>query len=217
MNLLAETIGWIASIFVLFMFVPQLVKMLKLKTGLGVSLGTWTLNIALSLAWLVFGIKESIAQTIVLNILLVPLIVAVLYITLKENHSPKKYFPLILAGLTALTIAMFTLPAQTIGILCIILCVSADLPQVLKSVKSYRTHATTAVSLSTWNLAIIGGMLWLFYGLLTGTTAIAVANLFTLGTRSFIITCETLNKRRATLPITETVVVKTSVLQPQES
>lgn len=191
-----DVLGWVASVFVIVMFLPQLVKMLKLKSSGGVSANTWLLNIAFGTGWFIFGIREDIIQQIVLNIIFVLLVFVLLYVTYKEAHKPMYYFFLAILGAIVLAVIYFVLPMSILSIVIVCLVVSSDIPQLVRSIKSFVHKTPTAVSTATWLIGALGTILWLSFGLLNHTPAIIWANIISLLTKTTIFSVESINSKR---------------------
>jgi MtN3 and saliva related transmembrane protein len=87
---LVEKVGFVAAFCTTAAFVPQLLRVIKLRTARDISLGTFLLfSIGVAL-WLVYGVYTGSRPVIVSNALTLGLSVSILYLKLRYDRSGLK-------------------------------------------------------------------------------------------------------------------------------
>lgn len=192
-----DAIGWIASGVVLSMFVPQLVRMVASRSSQGVSAATWALNCVVSLAWLAYSLRHDITQGIVVNVVIAAGVFAVLAVTFAETGPWRARTAAAGAALAGAGAVFYVAPLGVLAVVCLCVSLVADLPQLVASVRTWRSGTPGAVSLATWALACVSAVLWITFGVGAGQWPIVAANAAALANRGGILVLETSARRRA--------------------
>jgi MtN3 and saliva related transmembrane protein len=80
-----ETLGFVAAFLTTAAFVPQLVRVLKLRSAREISLGTFSMFSAGVLLWLIYGIALGSMPVIASNAVTLGLSVGILVLKLKYD------------------------------------------------------------------------------------------------------------------------------------
>ena len=168
MDPLYETIGFTAGAFGLSIAIPQLVKTFKTKTYQGVNTLTWLITLASFTTWTAYSLRyHSLSQTttnLIAWILTLPLV----YLLLRQKQN-KTTTTTIIAAITTLMIWVgYYSPEWLMTVTLFTTVTTLQIPQILSSVKNYKTHQKTSVSKTTYTFIIISSTGWITYGYLTG-------------------------------------------------
>ncbi|MDD5094736.1 MAG: PQ-loop domain-containing transporter [Dehalococcoidia bacterium] len=82
----AETLGWIAGAFTTFSFIPQILRVFKLKSAREISLAFSASLLIGLLIWLGYGIAEGLFPVILWNAVAASLIITLLYAKFKYGR-----------------------------------------------------------------------------------------------------------------------------------
>lgn len=173
---LTDVIGYTSAVLLMFMSVPQTVRMYRHGTA-GVSTATWwTIAVAISM-WLVYGIRSESTVLIIANVAALLATVATLTV-LAHTAVDRWLLPavVIVSVLTLVVAVAMVAPLVVVAVAAVCLPIISRVPQLRQSVASYRTGSRTAVSRATWVLAVAGQSGWLLYGLILGDPALILVN-----------------------------------------
>ncbi|HTH54293.1 MAG TPA: SemiSWEET transporter [Edaphobacter sp.] len=87
---LVERVGFVAAFCTTVAFVPQLVRVLKLRSARDISLGTFLLYSLGVVLWLVYGICLGSKPMIASNVVTLLLSMGILWAKLRYSHSGMK-------------------------------------------------------------------------------------------------------------------------------
>lgn len=181
----AETIGFFGGTVGILSSLPQTLRIRKLGHAVGVSLPTWLIMYASTSSWLGYGIKTHSISQVVTNSLASILIISVLFAILRNR--PRTYLVLLLIP----TIFILTALSVPSSILSIILFAFSGtrIPQIIKSWKTWKTGAPSAVSIHTWSLSGLSASIWFVYAVISHRAIVEFTSLigvvFTVAILSF--------------------------------
>lgn len=202
MNPIVEGIGLLGGAFGLFISVPQIVRIIRTKSHVGVSLSSWLIYFLSMSSWSAFGFRYHSPSQIISNTIALSFTGLLSWMLLSENFSTKIKFSksAALALLLALGAACFvvvTFSPEPVVNVFLILFLYSRVPQVIESYKSFRQGRKTVVSMPTYALSALSAFTWIVYGILTGLTMIIVASSIVLGLSLLVFIFETLAQKKA--------------------
>lgn len=162
-----EFIGLTAGAIGLSLSVPQLLRIRATGHTNGVSFPTWATFYLVYASWAAYGIRYGMPSQIITNVLAftlaTPLVIQLFRDRAPTLPAPVRWGTAALAA-TAAFLFTSTAPATLVDITLTSLCL-VRLPQVITSWKNRNNPEPSNVSLATWTLSIISGLLWLTYAL----------------------------------------------------
>jgi mannose-P-dolichol utilization defect 1 len=163
-----EIVGVIAGILGLAVAIPQLLKVLKAKSHVGVSITTWMLMMLNYSVWLGFSLRMDSPSQLWANILAAGLTAVLVYVLLKEHWS-KTVTPLLVI-LFSIILSVGVIMISPVWLMDVVLTafIFARVPQILSSFKSWRIGRHTNVSLLAYLLMALSSVGWIVYGAVTG-------------------------------------------------
>ncbi len=202
MNPLVEVIGLIAGALSLSTSVPQIVRVVRSKSEVGVSLTSW-LIFALSVAsWTAFGIRYHSLSQIITNAIALVLAGFLSWMLMRTRFTGRVPAPglfaflVVLASSIVCAIVVFVSPDTFVNVFLNLFLISR-VPQVFESIQSWRVSRLTVVSKSTYTLSIASGIIWTVYGLMIGSIAVIIYSVVFLVLSVIILVFEALAGRRA--------------------
>ncbi len=190
---LVDVIGYTSAALLMFMSVPQTVRIYRHGTA-GVSTATWwTIAVAISM-WLVYGIRSESTVLIVANI--AALLATVATLTVLAHAAVDRWLlpaVVVVSVLTMVSAAAMVVPFVVVAVAAVFLPIVSRVPQLRQSVASYRAGSRTAVSRPTWMLAAAGQSGWLIYGLMLGDPALILVNTVCVAMALCLLTAEVAN------------------------
>lgn len=163
-----EIVGLLAGVLGLSVAIPQLIKVLKARSHVGVSVTSWLLQLLNYSSWLAFSIRFHSPSQLAANILAALFTSILVFVLLKEIWNKTVLaIALILALITAAATAILLLPEQIMEII-LLTFILARLPQILTSYKSWRIGRKTNVSQLTYLLMGLSSIGWITYGAVAG-------------------------------------------------
>lgn len=87
---MVDNIGFVAAFCTTVAFVPQLVRVLKLRSARDISLGTFLLFSAGVFLWLLYGIYSGSKPVIASNAATLGLSLSILYLKMRYGRPPAK-------------------------------------------------------------------------------------------------------------------------------
>ena len=202
MNPLVEVIGLVAGALSLSTSVPQIVRVVRSKSEVGVSLTSW-LIFALSVAsWTAFGIRYHSLSQIITNAIALVLAGFLSWMLMRTRFTSRVPAPglfaflVVLASSIACAVIVFVSPDVFVNVFLNLFLVSR-VPQVFESIQSWRISRLTVVSKSTYTLSIASGIIWTVYGLMIGSIAVIIYSVVFLVLSVIILVFEVLAGRRA--------------------
>lgn len=156
-GLVAGTIGVISSL-------PQSLKIRKSGSSAGVSRLTWSIMFISGSFWLGYGIKTHSLSQEVSNAVALILISTVLIGIFGSSVTKAVVLIVAFAGFVFIATA---LPLTALAIVLLLFALTR-IPQVITSYRRYISGGPSAVSMHTWALSTLSGLIWLIYAVLAG-------------------------------------------------
>lgn len=190
---LQEIFGFIAGGIGVYTAVPQALHIRKLGHGTGVSLGYWITMLVVNASWFGYALLVSSPSIIFANgvgFITSGLVVAAL---LKRELI---VWPIMLVAGALWCWGFLQLPMPIITVLLVALTFSR-LPQLIRSVRSYRAGIETAVSLRSLYIGLVTMLLWEAYSFASGLIQLIITTTIGLTLTLTVLTLEILGKRKA--------------------
>ena len=166
MNPFVEAVGMLGGGLGFLISIPQLVRVIKHKSQVGVSLGTWLFIMMSTIGWTAYGWRFFSWSQIITNTVAMALAITLSYVLMRERYRFVNRVLIILAiGVPTALIVTFA-PVWLMDA-WLYIALWSRVPQTLESFRSWRLGRTTMVSLSTYWLSIFSSLAWVIYGLLT--------------------------------------------------
>lgn len=87
MNIIAETLGYIAGICTAIVFLPQTIQTIKEKNVDGLSLMTYVIYCIGMVSWILYGLYLKSVQMVVFNLISLTFALIVLNIIIKQRNK----------------------------------------------------------------------------------------------------------------------------------
>lgn len=145
---------------------PQLLKIRREQSAVGISLTTWSLSYTITALWLAYGIRTTSPSQIITNAAYGILVLLVLVATLKYSAQSKTVGSLILLGIPAFFLPLGLSIAKPWLTLILLGFAFSRLPQLRTSWQTYRSGRTSAVSIASWFLNMLANVCWIAYGIM---------------------------------------------------
>jgi len=190
---LQEIFGFIAGGIGIYTAVPQALHIRKIGHGNGVSLGFWITMLVVNASWFGYALlvnSPSIFFSNGIGYLTSGLVVAAL---LKREWL---VWPVMLAGGVLWCWLFMMLPMAVIAVVLVALTFSR-LPQLIRSVRSYRAGIETAVSLRSLYVGLLTMLLWEAYSFASGLVQLEITTTVALALTLAVLVLEILGKRKA--------------------
>lgn len=174
--ILSEALGFVAGAIGISSSLPQVLRIIKLRSSQGISLTTQLLMYGYSSVWLGYGISTASPSQIITNGLatLFSLIILVLMLA----KTPRNYLMLATLPLVVIFVA---LNVPTIVLAPILLFSAATaLTQVIKSYKSRKADTHSAVSIHMLVMSEIASVLWLGYAIIGHRAIVEVTSIISI-------------------------------------
>lgn len=191
-----EIVGVIAGILGLAVAVPQLLKVLKAHSHVGVSITAWFLLMLNYSVWLGFSWRMDSPSQLWANILAVGLTAVLVYVLLKE-HLGNKFVSAVVI-LFSIFVSITVILVSPVWLMDIVLAgfIFARVPQVLSSFRSWRLGRHTNVSLLAYMLMGLSSVGWATYGAVTGLYMNVISSSIGLGLSVLVLLFEVLAERK---------------------
>jgi uncharacterized protein with PQ loop repeat len=162
---------------------PQLVRLLRAQEAFGVSVDTATTSAICSFSWVAYGVLTdqfyfSLASG------LTGLIFALIALFALRFGRQVKEFKVAPIWLAVLLLAGVVAGKNGLGLVLAISVLVANIPQLWLA---YKESNLTDLSLGTWSISTIEGLIWLTYSLLRQDIAIIVSAFFQAMTSGLIV------------------------------
>lgn len=166
MNPFVEAIGLLGGGLGLLISIPQLVRVVKHKSQVGVSLGTWLFIMMSTVGWTVYGWRVSSFSQITTNTVAMVLAITLSYVLMRERFVFGMRV-LILAAIAVPTALIVGFAPEWLMDAWLYIALWSRVPQTIESFQSWRHARSTMVSLTTYWLSIFSSLAWVLYGILT--------------------------------------------------
>jgi len=162
---------------------PQLVRLLRAREALGVSVDTAATTAICSFSWALYGVLTdqfyfSLASGLTgLIFTLIALFALRFGRTIKELKVAPMWFAVLL-------LARAVAGKNGLGAVLAVSVLVANLPQLWLA---YKESDLTDLSLETWSISTVEGLTWLAYALLRQDLAVVVSTIFQVTTSGLIV------------------------------
>ncbi|MEN9737905.1 MAG: hypothetical protein RJA26_1138 [Actinomycetota bacterium] len=190
---LQEIFGFIAGGIGVYTAVPQALHIRKIGHGTGVSLGYWITMLVVNASWFGYALLVNSPSILFANgigYITSGLVVAAL---LKREWL---VWPVMLAAGSIWCWLFMMLPMAVITVVLVALTFSR-LPQLIRSVRSYRAGIETAVSLRSLYIGLLTMLLWEAYSFASGLIQLVITTTVGLTLTLTVLVLEILGKRKA--------------------
>jgi uncharacterized protein with PQ loop repeat len=191
-----EIIGFIAGGISVSVIIPQLIKVVKNGSNIGVSFGMWFLTTCAYASWTSYALRFNSLSMLVANIIAVTISLILLKTILRQN-SKLNILNMFIIFFVPL---FFAVTVYYINVLFIaILLVGFDMSRMLQIKKSwltYRNSLHSDVAISTHLLSMVASSFWMTYSSLTGLWVNVLTTAFIILYGTIIVSLETAAKRR---------------------
>lgn len=192
-----ELLGFVAGAIGIFISLPQLVRVIRLKSDVGVSFWTWLIITWLNVGWIGYGIRFDSPSQIYTNAIAAAITGPLTYLLLRHRIGSFRAGGLVVSTWLVAFAACFLAPEPVPSIL--LLCgLSSRLPQVIASYHSWRLGRVTAVSNRSFVIAIIASVLWVIYAILANLWTIAAFSGSVIILSALVLVFEAGARRKAT-------------------
>lgn len=180
---ITSILGTFGTILGLVRAMPQLVRLLRAREAFGVSVDTATTSAICSFSWVVYGVLTdqfyfSLASG------LTGLIFALITLFALRFGRQVKEFKVAPIWFAVLLLAWVVAGKNGLGLVLAISVLVANIPQLWLA---YQESNLTDLSLGTWSISTIEGLIWLTYALLHQDMAIIVSAFFQALTSGLIV------------------------------
>ncbi len=201
----AQIFGYIGALLVSALAIPQLVKIMRERDAVGVSVPAWIMQALCCLTFLIYGIRLFELPQIMGNVLPVIGALAIVAVALvsRRQMSVGKIVLAVVATVAYIAL-MFVIPPLAVGYVAVVWAFVARWPQVVDSISSSRRGIATTVSPATWYLMIAAMTSWLIYGVMMMDVPVLATNVIGILASIIILIAEYRNKANRTgeLPAT---------------
>lgn len=180
---MTSILGTFGTIMGLVRAMPQLVRLLRAQEAFGVSVDTAATSAICSFSWVAYGVLTdqfyfSLASG------LTGLIFALITLFALRFGRQVKEFKVAPIWLAVLLLAGVVAGKNGLGLVLAISVLVANIPQLWLA---YKENNLTDLSLGTWAISTMEGLIWLTYSLLRQDIAIIVSAFFQAMTSGLIV------------------------------
>lgn len=165
MNPFVEAIGMLGGGLGFLISIPQLVRVVKHKSQMGVSLGTWLFILVSCVGWTTYGWRFFSISQIVTNTIASVLAITLSYVLMRERFTLGMRL-LVLTAIAGSTIFVVGYAPVWLMDVWLYAALWSRMPQMWKSYQSWRERRSSVVSMTTYWLSIVSSIAWVFYGVL---------------------------------------------------
>ena len=181
---ITSILGTFGTILGLVRAMPQLVRLLRAREAFGVSVDTAATSAICSFGWVAYGLLTdqfffSLASG------LTGLIFALITLFALRFGRQVKELKVAPVWFTVLLLAWLVTGKNGLGLVLAISVLVSNIPQVWLA---YKESNLTDLSLGTWSISTVEGLIWLTYALLRQDVAIIVSAFFQAVTSGLIVT-----------------------------
>jgi len=187
----ATTAAYTAATIGCFIAVPQIVRLVRTRETVGLSVGAWAVNTLSATAWLAYGLRTLQGAQVLANAFSLAGAVTVLWLLLVAGSQRRSHVARLAVGacvvagsVLLLPMAWLTLPLAATGLI-------SRIPQMCATASTWWNRRPSGVAVSTWGMAMTCAGLWLCSGALTGDAAIAWSSGIACTTAGLILAAET--------------------------
>lgn len=180
---LSSILGTLGTILGSLRAMPQLMRLVRAREAFGVSVDTAATSAIVSFSWLTYGVlTEQFYFSLASG--LTGLIFALITLFALRFGRKVKEFKVAPIWLTVLVLAEIVGGKNGLGLVLAISVLVANIPQLRLA---YKESNLTDLSLGTWLISTIEGVIWLTYSLLRQDISIMVSASFQVVTSGLIV------------------------------
>ena len=180
---ITSILGTFGTILGLVRAMPQLLRLLRAREAFGVSVDTAATSAICSFSWVVYGVLTD-QFYFSLSSGLTGLIFALIALFALRFGRQVKEFKVAPVWFTVLLLAGVVAGKNGLGLVLAVSVLVANIPQLWLA---YKESNLNALSLGTWSISTIEGMIWFTYALLQQDIAIIVSAFFQAMTSGLIV------------------------------
>lgn len=208
---LATAFGLIGSFFTLSVAAPQAIKVWRDRASVGVSGATWWLFCMLACLWIGYTIRVENMLVLWCNALSLAVNWALILGIHRFDRASMPGLAL-WAGMPACGVATVALgyfaPVALVSVLLVAITF-IRVPQIRRSVRTWREVTPSEVSRLTWWAGLISGLCWEFHGILRQDLTIMLASLSGTIMSAAVLALEySAARRRGRVAVAETLPAK---------
>jgi uncharacterized protein with PQ loop repeat len=202
MNPLVELVGFLGGAIGLAISAPQIVRIIRSRSQVGVSLFSWLVYTLSVSSWAAWGFRNHSPSQVVTNFIAACLTGYLAWLLLRTRLKGKVPLPAFSAALVLLVLVsacevLITTEPEPIVDVILALFLTSRVPQVVTSYRSFRLARRTVVSLTTYVMSGLSAVCWILYGILSGVLVITIFSAVVLGLSILILVFELLAIKRA--------------------
>ncbi|MCC6500483.1 MAG: hypothetical protein IT313_09485 [Anaerolineales bacterium] len=176
-------LGTLGTILGLIRAMPQLIRLLRAKEAFGVSVDTAGTSAICSFGWVVYGVLTNQFYFSLASGLTGFIFALIALFALRFGRQIKE-FKVAPIWFAVLLLAMTIVGKNGLGVVLSISVLIANLPQLRLA---YKESNLTDLSLGTWTISTVEGLIWLTYSVLLQDSAIIVSAFFQAMTSGLIV------------------------------
>jgi uncharacterized protein with PQ loop repeat len=180
---ISSILGTFGTIMGLVRAMPQLVRLLRAREAFGVSVDTAATSSIVSFSWVTYGILTGQFYFTLASGLTGLIFVLITLFALRFGRQVKE-FRVAPIWLAVLLLAGVAGGKNGLGLILAISVLVANIPQVWLA---YKESNLTDLSLGTWLISTMEGLIWLTYSLLQKDISITVSAFFQVMTSGLIV------------------------------
>ena len=189
---ISSILGMFGTILGLVRAMPQLIRLLRAREAFGVSVDTAATSAIVSFSWLTYGVL-TVQFYFSLASGLTGLIFALVTLFALRFGRQVKEFKVAPIWLAVILLAGVFAGKNGLGMVLAISVLVANIPQVWLA---YKESNLTDLSLGTWLISTIEGLIWLTYSLLHQDISIIVSASFQAMTSGLIVALKLVNQAK---------------------
>lgn len=193
---LLDSLGWLAAAVGMSSVLPQLIRLVRVRTSAGLSTRMWQLNVACSAAWAAHGFLVGHPQLQWPNVFFFATSLAVLVMIIRDRHGSLAKALVLPVAVWAILFAVDQVLGEAVFGLLVATPVMAGQIAQLRAMRAAKD--LSGVSPIYLGQGLLVQLLWLSWGLPTGEWAITVCATLTGALFATLIGYWTYRTRRVT-------------------
>jgi uncharacterized protein with PQ loop repeat len=180
---ISSILGTFGTIMGLFRAMPQLIRLLRAREAFGVSVDTAATSAICSFSWVTYGVLTDQFYFSLASGLTGFIFALITLFALRFGRQVKE-FKVAPIWLVVLLLAGVVAGKNGLGLVLAISVLVSNIPQLRLA---YKENNLTDLSLGTWLISTIEGLIWLSYSLLQQDISIVVSAFFQALTSGLIV------------------------------
>lgn len=189
---ITSILGTFGTLLGLVRAMPQLVRLLRVREAFGVSVDTAATSAICSFSWVVYGVLTNQFYFSLSSGLTGLIFILITLFALRFGRQMKE-FKIAPIWFTVLLLAGIIGGKNGLGLVLAISVLVANFPQLWLA---YKESNLTDLSLETWAISTIEGLIWLTYALLRQDIAIIVSAFLQAMTSGLIVTLKVVHQAK---------------------